>query len=63
VTGRIVWGLQDASSYHGLTQGFGNLYYCSDKSHVVAVRDNSEDIIWTNEDLQYRAITGAHRDQ
>ena len=57
VTGRIVWGLQDASSYHGLTQGFGNLYYCSDKSHVVAVRDNSEDIIWTNEDLQYRAIT------
>ena len=57
VTGRIVWGLQDASSYHGLTQGFGNLYYCSDKSHVVAVRDNSEDTIWTNEDLQYRAIT------
>jgi outer membrane protein assembly factor BamB len=25
LTGRIVWGLQDASSYHGLTQGFGNL--------------------------------------
>jgi outer membrane protein assembly factor BamB len=38
-------------------QGFGNLYYCSDESHVVAVRDNSEDIVWRNEDLQFRAIT------
>ena len=57
VTGRIVWGLQDASSYHGLTQGFGNLYFCNDESHVVAVRDNSEDIVWTNEDLQHRGIT------
>ncbi len=56
-TGRIVWGLQDASSYHGITQGFGNLYYCSDESHVVAVRDESEDIVWRNEDLQHRSIT------
>ena len=57
VSGRIVWGLQGASSYHGLTQGFGNLYYCNDASHVVAVRDNSEDVVWQNEDLQYRGIT------
>ena len=57
VTGRIVWGLQDASSYHGITQGFGNLYYSNDESHVVAVRDESEDIVWQNEDLQHRSIT------
>ena len=56
-TGRIVWGLQDASSYHGIAQGFGNLYYCNDESHVVAVRDESEDIVWRNADLQHRSIT------
>lgn len=57
VTGRIVWGLENASSYHGLTQGFGNLYYCDDEGHVVAIRDNTEDVVWENEDLQYRSIT------
>ncbi|MFK7864994.1 MAG: outer membrane protein assembly factor BamB [Pseudohongiellaceae bacterium] len=52
-TGRIVWG-REASSYHGLTQGFGNLYYSDDKGHLVAVRDNSEDLVWENEDLEFR---------
>ena len=56
-TGRIVWGME-ASSYHGLDQGFGNIYFSSDDSHVVAVRDNSNDIVWTNEELSYRALTG-----
>ena len=56
-TGRIVWGME-ASSYHGLDQGFGNIYFSSEASHVVAVRDNSNDIVWTNEDLEYRALTG-----
>lgn len=55
-TGRIVWGME-ASSYQGLDRGFGNLYYCSDASHLVAVRDNSDEIVWTNEDLEYRALT------
>lgn len=55
-TGRIVWG-REASSYHGLTKGFGNLYYSDDKGHVVAVRDNSEDLVWENEDLEYREIS------
>lgn len=57
VSGRIVWGLEDASSYHGLARGFGNLYYCNDESVVVAVRDNSENIAWENEDLQFRSVT------
>ncbi|HIF73423.1 MAG TPA: outer membrane protein assembly factor BamB [Porticoccaceae bacterium] len=55
-SGRIVWG-REASSYHGLDQGFGNIYYCDDKSHIVAVRDNSDDVAWENEDLHNRSIT------
>ena len=55
-SGRIVWGME-ASSYHGLDRGFGNIYYCKDRSHVVAVRDNSNDVVWQNENLAYRAIT------
>ncbi len=56
MSGRIVWGME-ASSYNGLARGFGNLYYSSDDSHVVAVRDNSEDIAWQNSDLEYRELT------
>ena len=55
-TGRIVWGLE-ASSYHGVDQGFGNIYYSDDKSHLIAVRDNSDDVVWQNEELQYRELT------
>jgi len=55
-TGRIVWGME-ASSYHGMAQGFGNLYYCDDSSHIFAIRDNSEDIGWDNSDLLHRQIT------
>jgi outer membrane protein assembly factor BamB len=57
LTGRIVWGLEGTSSYHGLARGFGNLYYSDDESLVVAIRDNSEDVVWCNEDLQFRQIT------
>ena len=55
-SGRIVWGME-ASSYHGLDRGFGNIYYCDDRSRIVAVRDNSNDIVWENEDLEFRSIT------
>ena len=55
-SGRIVWGME-ASSYHGMEQGFGNIYYCDDKSQVFAIRDNSEDIVWDNSDLLNRQIT------
>ncbi|MFT6095049.1 MAG: outer membrane protein assembly factor BamB [Pseudohongiellaceae bacterium] len=55
-TGRIVWG-REASSYHGLTKGFGNIYYSDDESHLIAIRDNSEDIVWENEDLEFREVT------
>lgn len=55
-TGRIVWG-REASSYHGLTKGFGNIYYSDDEGHLVAIRDNSEDVVWENDDLEFREIT------
>lgn len=55
-TGRIVWGTE-ASSYHGLAQGFGNTYYVDDKSQVRAIRNNSEDIVWENDGLRLRKIT------
>lgn len=56
LTGRIVWGTE-ASSYHGVDQGFGNIYYSDDKSHLIALRDNSNDVVWQNENLEYRSIT------
>ena len=55
-TGRIVWG-KEASSYHGMAQGFGNTYYVDDKSQVFAIRNNSEDVVWENKDLRLRRIT------
>lgn len=55
-TGRIVWGTE-ASSYHGLTLGFGNLYFSDDEGHIVAIRNNTEDRIWRNEDLEFREQT------
>lgn len=55
-SGRIVWGME-ASSYHGMVLGFGNINYSDDKSQVYAIRDNSEDIVWDNSDLLYRRIT------
>lgn len=55
-TGRIVWGME-GSSYHGLEQGFGNLYLCNDRSHVVAIRRSSDSEAWRNEDLDLRELT------
>lgn len=55
-TGRIVWGLE-ASTYHGIDSGFGNVYYSSDQSHVVAVRSNTENVVWENEELRYRQLS------
>ncbi|MCB1672914.1 MAG: outer membrane protein assembly factor BamB [Gammaproteobacteria bacterium] len=55
-TGRIVWGME-ASSYHGLAAGFGNLYLCDDRSHLIAIRRNSDNEVWRNEDLDLRELT------
>ncbi|MDX1492280.1 MAG: outer membrane protein assembly factor BamB [Pseudohongiellaceae bacterium] len=55
-TGRIVWGTE-ASSFKGLAQGFGNLYYVSDESELIALRNNSEEVVWQNDQLRLRQLT------
>ena len=55
-TGRIVWG-KEGSSYHGLATGFGNIYVISDRSHVIAIRNNTDQIAWENEQLRLRKLT------
>jgi outer membrane protein assembly factor BamB len=55
-SGRIVWGME-GSSYHGLAEGFGNLYLCNDRGHIVAIRNNSDSEVWRNENLDLREVT------
>jgi len=55
-TGRIIWG-KEGSSYHGLETGFGNIYVISDSSHVIAIRNNTDQIAWENEQLRLRQLT------
>ena len=55
-SGRITWGLE-ASSYHGLAQGFGNIYYVNDQSQVIALRSNTDQVVWENDDLHLRRLT------
>lgn len=55
-SGQITWGLE-ASSYHGLAQGFGNIYYVNDQSHVIALRNNTDQVVWENDDLRLRRLT------
>lgn len=55
-SGQITWGLE-ASSYHGLAQGFGNIYYVNDESRVIALRNNTDEVVWENDDLRLRRVT------
>ena len=54
--GRIVWGIE-ASSFQGLAQGFGNLYYTNDESHVIALRNNTDEVVWESKALRLRSAT------
>lgn len=55
-SGRIVWGIE-ASSYQGMAQGFGNLYYTNDESHVIALRNNTDEVVWESNALRLRSVT------
>ncbi len=55
-SGRAVWGLE-ASSYQGVDEGFGNIYYTSARSHIIAVRNSSDEIAWENTSLDLREVT------
>lgn len=55
-SGRPLW-YQDASSYVGLAEGFGNIYYADDKGSLVAVDQDDGNIRWSNEELGYRKLS------
>lgn len=54
-TGRIVWGMA-GSSYNSLTSGLGNIYWVNNFSHVIAIQNNTERVVWENQDFRLRRV-------
>lgn len=54
-TGRIVWGMA-GSSYNSLALGLGNIYWVNNFSHVIAIQNNTERVVWENRDYRLRRI-------
>lgn len=55
-SGRTLW-YQDASSYVGLDEGFGNVYYIDADGSVLALDQRSGTIRWSNGELSYRELS------
>ncbi len=55
-SGRPLW-YQEASSYVGMAEGFGNIYYADEKGVLVAVDQDDGNIRWVNEELAYRDLS------
>lgn len=55
-SGRPMW-YQDASSYVGMAEGFGNIYYADEKGALVAVDQDDGNIRWINEEMAYRKLS------
>ncbi|MCK9469005.1 MAG: outer membrane protein assembly factor BamB [Porticoccaceae bacterium] len=55
-TGTALW-YQDMSSHHGPAHGDGQVYVSNDRDAVVALRANSGQVLWSNEQLSYRGLT------
>lgn len=55
-SGRTMW-YQDASSYVGMADGFGNVYYVDADGSVVAADQRTGNIRWSNEELSYRKLS------
>lgn len=55
-TGAALW-YQDMSSHHGPVHGDGQIYISNDKDEVVALRANSGQVLWTNDQLSRRGLT------
>jgi outer membrane protein assembly factor BamB len=55
-SGRTLW-YQDASSYVGLADGFGNVYYIDADGSVVAADQRSGNVRWSNDELGYRKLS------
>ncbi|MCZ6830805.1 MAG: outer membrane protein assembly factor BamB [Gammaproteobacteria bacterium] len=55
-TGRKMWQ-QDASSYVGLDQGFGNIYVADANGSVVAFHRSGQGVRWEQPALEYRRLS------
>jgi outer membrane protein assembly factor BamB len=55
-TGRKIWQ-QDASSYGGVSQGFGNIYVTDEDGTISAYQRNGQGLRWQQGDLAYRGLS------
>lgn len=55
-SGRKLWQ-EEASSYVGVDQGFGNVYVSDENGSVIAFHRNGQGIRWENPALEYRRLS------
>lgn len=55
-SGRKLWQ-EDASSYVGVDQGFGNIYVSDEDGSVIAFHRNGQGIRWENPALEFRGLS------
>lgn len=57
VTGQTRWRVQESSS-NGASSGFGNIYITDERGHVKAYQTGQEDLVWSNDALDLRNLSG-----
>ncbi len=57
VNGRVLWS-REASSYEGMSEGFGNLYLTDSESALSGVDQRTGRVVWSQKDLQHRSLSG-----
>ena len=57
-SGRRIWA-NDASSYVGMSEGFGNIYVCGEDGSVIAFEKNGQGAGWEQTVLARRELTGS----
>jgi outer membrane protein assembly factor BamB len=55
-SGRRIWQ-EDASSYVGVDQGFGNIYVADESGSVIAFQRSGQGVRWTQSVLAYRRLS------
>ncbi len=56
-TGRVIWG-REASSYQGISDGFGNIYLSGTDSVLSAVDQRTGATVWSQKKLENRSLSG-----
>ncbi|MCL6269014.1 outer membrane protein assembly factor BamB [Sansalvadorimonas sp. 2012CJ34-2] len=56
-SGRLQW-VREASSYQGLTEGFGNIYMSDADSVLSAVDQRTGSVVWSQKELEHRSLSG-----